>query len=227
MLDAGPHQPPQRIDGSLQLGVFQGSEGAPGIDGRSEATLALVDVSNARDQALVQQCLSHGAILAGASKGRDPGRSLEGRIHQIGAQRREPRIGSQLAFGSQIKTGAAELCGLDAAIGREHHPRGAQGSAPLRPGGSHLPRAVHAEVGVKDETGLEMNQQVLAPGLDPFHAAGAKLFEPGGVTAKRASGAGDGYTGHGPSRKRCLKAPRGAVDRVTLRHRVGEANKPS
>jgi hypothetical protein len=82
-------------------------------------------------------------------------------------------------------------------------------------------------MGVKDETGLEMDQQVLAPGLDPFHAPGAKLFESGALSAKRAPGVRDGYTGHGPPRKRCLKAPRGAVDRVTLRHRVGEVNEPS
>jgi hypothetical protein len=73
---------------------------------------------------------------------------------------------------------------------------------------------------VEGQVAIEMQEQVLSPGLGPRQPPAAKPDQPGRLATQRAPGAGNCRIEHAPARERGREAPRDAMNSVALGHGV-------
>ena len=166
----------------VELLVGDVGERAPGVDLGGEAGLALEDVADARGEALVEEGVAEGPGRVGGAEDRDQRVEVEVRGEDVGAEAGEGRVDADAARGQDAQGRAAELDRVVALAG-EHRPgRGAR-PAPARPLRVDVPAAAHPQVAVEDEV-AEVEDQVLAVGVDPLQRAAVEAFDPGRAPAR-------------------------------------------
>src|SRR5215208_4326181 len=145
-----------------KLIVAQVREATPRIDPGRPAALALVDVSDTGQDPLVEEHLTDLPRLIRPAQCRDTGRCVELRREHVRAEGAQARIRAHLP----LRPRAVSLDRLHVSC-CEYDPGTAMAGALL--GGNDPPRPAHAEMGVKDEIGVEMKQEMLALRLDLGH----------------------------------------------------------
>ena len=155
---------------------------APGVDLGGEAGLALEDVADARGEALVEEGVAEGAGGVGGAEDGDDRVEVEVRGEDVGTEAGEGRVDGDAAGGQDAQGRAAELDRVGALAG-EHRPgRGAR-PTPAGPPRVDVPAAAHPQVAVEDEV-TEVEDQVLAVGVDPLQGLSVEPFDPGRAAAR-------------------------------------------
>lgn len=131
-----------------QLLVGELADRAPGVDAGGEAGLALEDVADASEGALVEQGVAERTRGIAAPSG-DHGGRVELGGEKVRAEHGKLGVAPQLSLREQAHRRTAELDRLPLATG-EHRPGGGPGTPPGCPERVDVPTAAHPQVAVQD-----------------------------------------------------------------------------
>jgi hypothetical protein len=207
----------QALEQSLEIGVRELGDGTPGIEGCRKAALALVDVAHTRHQLLVEQCFPQSLGPSGHVKSGHPSCRPETWSEKVRPEARELGVGLKLALSAQHEACPAELRRYGARR-RQDDPGATTAAISVNARLVDPPRSVHTQVAVKDQPELEVEQQVLAPGLRGQQPIAAQPTEPGRLESKRTPGIRDGDVQDALAADRGIQTSGGAVDSVAFGH---------
>ena len=190
---------PQDIE---QLGVGDVGELPPRGDACCPERLGLPEIADPGHESLIEERFADGATLVGQSK------AGQHRV-EVGRDGQDVRAEPACTAAVQLEHWAVPEHGF--AVGSaEDEPWPAARSAVPRP---HLPASPHPQVAAQDEATLEVEQKVLADGLDSLEQTTVEPLREALVLGLRVRGLDlDALADEH------LQAPRGAVDRIALGH---------
>ena len=161
-----------------------------------EAALALPQVADARDRALVEQGVADRPRRVVGAQAREEAPLVELGREDVGAEPGDALVEAHARGGHELEHGPVELHDRVAARA-QHEPRAPRRAAPALALAIDAPRAGHAQVRVDDALALEAQEQVLAVGVDGLDRAAGELLGPA-VGARSAGGASRARRGRGP-----------------------------
>lgn len=139
----------------------EGADGDPGGDPEQEAELALVDIADTGEIALVQEGLAEGTGGVAQEVGEGP----------VGVPVRAEQVGAEVADGvvfvggaDQLQYGEAIADGRAVGVAQDRADLVCRAAAPALAVGVHLPGAVHPQVRVEGQAALDAGEEVLAAG---------------------------------------------------------------
>ena len=209
------HPRSREADHPQGLVVGDLARGAPRIDRGVEAALALPQVADARDRALVEQRVADRPRRVVGAQAREEALLVEVGGEDVGAEPGDALVEAHARGRHELEHGPVELHDRVAG-GAQHEPRPARRAAPALAIAVDPPRAGHAQMRVDDAVALEAQEQMLAVGVDGLHRAPGQLLRPALGPEARV---GRGELVRDPAGEDRADPVRGVMDGVALGHR--------
>ena len=209
------HARSREADDPQRLVVGDLARGAPRVDLGVEAALALPQVADARDRALVEQRVADRPRRVVLAQPRQEAALVELGGEDVGAEPGDALVEARARRRHELEHGPVELHDRVAG-GAQHEPRAARRAPPALAVAVDAPRAGHAQVRVDDAVALEAQEQVLAVGVDGLDRAPGQLLGP---AVGPEAGVGRGQLVRDPAVQDRADPVRGVMDRVALGHR--------